>query len=77
VPPVSSTAEPGRKLGKLLRRFGDGGNPEPAKCIGLLLGHSAEQSIRNLSQITLEGMFPVDPTLLTILQEKIARNENA
>ena len=42
-----------------------------------LLGHSAEQSIRNLSRITLEGMFSVDPTLVTILQEKIARNENA
>ena len=42
-----------------------------------LLGHSAEQSIRNLSRITLEGMFPVDPTLVTILQEKSSRNENA
>lgn len=42
-----------------------------------LLGHSAEQSIRNLSRITLEGMFPVDPTLVTILQEKAARRGNA
>ncbi len=42
-----------------------------------LLGHSAEQSIRNLSRITLEGMFPVDPTLVTILQEKAARSGNA
>ena len=42
-----------------------------------LLSHSAEQSTRNLSRIALEGMFPIDPTLLTILQEKIARNENA
>jgi len=40
-----------------------------------LLGHSAEESIRNLSRITLEGMFPVDPTLAAILQEKAARNE--
>lgn len=42
-----------------------------------LLGHSAEQSIRNLSRITLEGMFPVDPTLVTILQEKAARSGSA
>ncbi len=42
-----------------------------------LLGHSAEQSIRNLSRISLEGMFPVDLTLAAILQEKSSRNENA
>ena len=35
-----------------------------------LLGLSIEESIRNLSRITLEGMFPVDTTLITILQEK-------
>jgi len=42
-----------------------------------LLGHSAEESIRNLGRITLEGMFPVDPTLVTILQEKAARSGSA
>ena len=42
-----------------------------------LLGHTAEQSIRNLSRITLDGMCPVDPTLVAILQEKTARNEDA
>jgi len=42
-----------------------------------LLGHSAEQSIRNLRRITLEGMFPVDPTLVSILQEKAARSGSA
>ncbi len=42
-----------------------------------LLGHSAEESIRNLGRITIEGMFPVDPTLVTILQEKAARSGSA
>lgn len=42
-----------------------------------LLGLSAEESIRNLSRITLEGMFPVDPTLITILQEKAIRSGSA
>lgn len=42
-----------------------------------LLGHSAEESIRNLGRITIEGMFPVDPTLVTILQEKTARSGSA
>ncbi len=35
-----------------------------------VVGHSAGDSIRNLSRITLEGMFQVDPTVLKILQEK-------
>ncbi len=35
-----------------------------------LVGQTAEQSIRNLGRITLEGMFRVDPTVLKILQEK-------
>ncbi len=42
-----------------------------------LLGHCAEASIRNLGRITIEGMFPVDPTLVTILQEKATRSGNA
>jgi len=36
-----------------------------------LLGQTAEQSIRNLGRVTLEGMLQVDPTLLKILQEKV------
>ena len=39
-----------------------------------LVGQTAEDSIRNLGRITLEGMFQVDPTLLKILQEKPAIN---
>ena len=42
-----------------------------------LLGRSAEESIRNLGRITLEGMFPVDPALVAILQEKAAHNRDA
>ena len=36
-----------------------------------LVGRTAEDSIRNLGRITLEGMFQVDPTVLKILQEKV------
>jgi len=35
-----------------------------------MAGRTAEDSIRNLGRITLEGMFPVDPTVLEILLEK-------
>ncbi len=37
-----------------------------------LAGRTAEESIRNLGRITLEGMLHVDPTLLRILQAKPA-----
>lgn len=42
-----------------------------------VVGRTAEDSIRNLGRITLEGMFPVDPTVLEILQEKAARSGQA
>lgn len=35
-----------------------------------LVGQTVEQSFRNLGRITLEGMFRVDPTMLTILRDK-------
>ena len=38
-----------------------------------LLGTSPEESIRNLSRLTLEGMFRVDPTVVHILQGKALR----
>lgn len=38
-----------------------------------LLGTLPEDSIRNLSRVTLEGMFRVDPTVIDILQDKAAR----
>jgi L-cysteine desulfidase len=38
-----------------------------------MVGTSAEDTIRNLSQVTLEGMFSVDPAVLRILREKAAR----
>ena len=38
-----------------------------------LLGTLPEDSIRNLSRVTLEGMFRVDPTVVDILQAKAAR----
>ncbi len=41
-----------------------------------LVGRTAEESIRNLGRITLEGMFQVDPTLLKILQEKDVRRRD-
>lgn len=39
-----------------------------------LLGASPEDSIRNLSRVTLEGMFRVDPTVVHILQDKATRH---
>jgi len=39
-----------------------------------ILGISAEESIKNLSKISLEGMGLVDPTLVHILQKKITRS---
>jgi L-cysteine desulfidase len=39
-----------------------------------LVGSSVEVSLRNLGQITLEGMFRVDSTMLTILKDKISAN---
>ena len=38
-----------------------------------VVGTTAEDSIRNLGRITLEGMFSVDPTVLLILREKDAQ----
>lgn len=35
-----------------------------------VVGHTVEDSVRNLGRISLEGMFPVDATLLDILQKK-------
>jgi len=35
-----------------------------------LVGQTVEESLRNLGRITLEGMFPVDPTMLAILRDK-------
>jgi L-cysteine desulfidase len=35
-----------------------------------LVGQTVEISLRNLGRITLEGMFHVDPTMLTILRDK-------
>ena len=39
-----------------------------------LVGRTVEDSLRNLGQITLEGMFRVDSTMLTILKDKISAN---
>jgi L-cysteine desulfidase len=39
-----------------------------------VLGKSAEESIKNLSRISLEGMGLADPTLVHILQKKIIRS---
>jgi L-cysteine desulfidase len=39
-----------------------------------LVGSSVEVSLRNLGQITLEGMFRVDSTMLAILQDKLSAN---
>ncbi len=38
-----------------------------------MVGTTAEDSIRNLGRVTLEGMLSVDPTVLRILREKDAR----
>lgn len=42
-----------------------------------LVGHTVEESLRNLGRLTLEGMFRVDPTVLTILQNKTAASGKA
>jgi L-cysteine desulfidase len=42
-----------------------------------LVGQTVEESLRNLGRITLEGMFRVDPTMLTILQDKTAASGKA
>jgi L-cysteine desulfidase len=42
-----------------------------------VLGRSAEESIRNLSKISLEGMQLVDSTVVHILQEKAPRSGKA
>jgi L-cysteine desulfidase len=42
-----------------------------------LVGQTVEESLRNLGRITLEGMFRVDPTMLTILQGKTSGSGNA
>lgn len=42
-----------------------------------VLGASAEESIKNLSKMSLIGMGLVDPTLVHILQEKIIRSGRA
>jgi L-cysteine desulfidase len=39
-----------------------------------LVGRTVEDSLRNLGQITLEGMFRVDATMLTILKDKVSAN---
>jgi L-cysteine desulfidase len=38
-----------------------------------VLGKTAEESIQNLSAISLRGMFQVDPTVIHILEDKITR----
>jgi L-cysteine desulfidase len=42
-----------------------------------LVGQTVEASLGNLGRITLEGMFHVDPTLLTILHDKAAASGKA
>ena len=42
-----------------------------------LMGHTVEDSLRNLGRITLEGMFQVDPTMLDILHDKAAASGKA
>lgn len=42
-----------------------------------VVGHTVEDTIRNLGRITLEGMFHVDPTVLDILQNKAGRSGKA
>jgi L-cysteine desulfidase len=39
-----------------------------------LVGRTVEDSLRYLGQITLEGMFRVDSTMLSILKDKISAN---
>jgi len=42
-----------------------------------ILGMTPEDSIRNLSRISLEGMFNVDPTVIHILQDKATAHGRA
>ncbi len=42
-----------------------------------VLGRSAEESIHNLSKISLEGMGLVDPTVVHIIQDKLGRTGRA
>jgi L-cysteine desulfidase len=42
-----------------------------------LIGQTAEESLRNLSRISLEGMFHVDPTIMNILQERSSASGKA
>jgi len=42
-----------------------------------VVGHTVEDSIRNLGRITLEGMFHVDPTVLDILHKKVGKSGKA
>lgn len=42
-----------------------------------LVGQTVEQSLRNLGRLTLEGMFRVDPTMLSILGNKSAGSGKA
>jgi L-cysteine desulfidase len=42
-----------------------------------VLGKTAEESIQNLSKVSLTGMFQVDPTVIHILQEKVVRSGRA
>jgi L-cysteine desulfidase len=39
-----------------------------------VVGRTAEESIRNLARLGLEGMFSVDPTVLKIIQERGTRS---
>ncbi len=39
-----------------------------------VVGQTAEESIRNLARVTLEGLFSVDPTVLEIIQERATRS---
>jgi L-cysteine desulfidase len=42
-----------------------------------LVGETMEESLRNLGRITLEGMFHVDPTMLSIIRDKTTASGNA
>jgi L-cysteine desulfidase len=42
-----------------------------------IIGKTPEDSIKNLSRVTLEGMFKVDPTVIDILQDKLASHGRA
>ena len=42
-----------------------------------VVGTTAEDSIRNLGRVTLEGMLAVDPAVLRILREKDVKNRGS